>query len=87
MLQIKTFNLGKLSGTIYDFPELNDTLEMHQHDENNVHITVIARGSFRVHGEGYDIISKSGDILDWQPNQLHEFISLESNSRIVNIIK
>jgi len=60
---------------------------MHKHTETDVHITIVARGSFRVHGEGYDIISKAGDVLDWDANQLHEFIALEPNSRIVNIIK
>jgi hypothetical protein len=29
----------------------------------------------------------ASDVLDWEPHQLHEFISLEPNSRIVNIIK
>ena len=53
----------------------------------NLYWYCVARGSFRVHGEGYDITSKAGDVLDWEPHQLHEFISLEPNSRIVNIIK
>ena len=87
MLQAKQFSLGKLFGTVYDFPEIDDILEMHKHTEHNVHITIVARGSFRVHGEGYDIVSKAGDVLDWEPHQLHEFIALETNSRIVNIIK
>ena len=29
----------------------------------------------------------NGNVVDWQPFQPHEFISLESDSRIVNIIK
>jgi len=87
MLQLTPLQLGKLNGTVFDFPEINDTLAMHKHTETDVHITIVARGSFRVHGEGYDIISKAGDVLDWDANQLHEFIALEPNSRIVNIIK
>jgi quercetin dioxygenase-like cupin family protein len=87
MLQLKTLQLGKLNGTVYDFPEINDTLAMHKHTETDVHITIVARGSFRVHGEGYDMTAKAGDVLDWDANQLHEFIALEPNSRIVNIIK
>jgi len=87
MLQLTPLQLGKLNGTVFDFPEINDTLAMHKHTETDVHITIVARGSFRVHGEGYDIISKAGDVLDWDVNQLHEFIALEPNSRIVNIIK
>jgi quercetin dioxygenase-like cupin family protein len=87
MLQVKRLSLGKLFGSVYDFPEINDVLEMHKHTDRDVHITIVARGSFRIHGEGYDITSKAGDVLDWDVNQLHEFIALEPNSRIVNIIK
>ena len=87
MLQLIPLKLGKLNGTVFDFPEIDDTLVMHKHSEMDVHITVVARGSFRVHGEGYDMTSKAGDVLDWDADQLHEFIALEPNSRIVNIIK
>ena len=87
MLQQNLISYGKLSGTIYDFPEANDILPMHTHLENTVHITIVARGSFRSHGDGFDITVKAGDVLDWPVNQNHEFIALEPNSRIVNIIK
>jgi quercetin dioxygenase-like cupin family protein len=87
MLQIKTIALGKLSGSIYDFPDAGDALPMHSHGEADVHITVVARGSFRVHGNGWERVLKAGDVADWQPNDPHEFIALEGNSRIVNIIK
>ena len=87
MLQYKLFNFGKLNGTIYDFPEINDILPKHDHDETNVHITVVARGKFKAVGDGWEKELSSGDVVDWQPHQPHEFISLEPNSRIVNIIK
>ena len=72
---------------IYDFPEINDILPMHTHGDADVHITVVAKGSFRAHGDGWDITVVAGNVLDWQPNQPHEFIALEDNSRIVNIVK
>jgi quercetin dioxygenase-like cupin family protein len=79
---------GKLQGIIYDFSEANDVLAMHSHDENTIHISVVSRGSFRVHnGGGWDITIKAGDVVDFEPNEQHEFIALEPNSRIVNIIK
>lgn len=79
--------LGKLKITIYDFSEPQDILPMHQHTPDNNHITVVARGSFRAHGNSWERILKAGDVADWPDNDPHEFIALEANSRIVNIIK
>lgn len=87
MLQTKAITLGKLNGAVYDFPEAGDVLPMHQHGEADVHITVVARGSFRTHGNGWERVLKAGDVADWKPNDPHEFVALEANSRIVNIIK
>jgi len=87
MLQAKPLMLGKLTGTIYDFPETGDVLPMHSHGEADVHISVVARGSFRAHGNGWERVVSAGDVLDWRPNDPHEFVSLEANSRLVNIIK
>lgn len=87
MLQGTSLNFGKLSGTIYDAPEIGDILPMHSHDEETVHITIIARGSFRVHGDGWEMTAKAGDVIDWRVGQSHELIALEPNSRFVNIIK
>jgi quercetin dioxygenase-like cupin family protein len=85
MLQKKPLRLGSLVGTIYDFPFVGDVLPMHSHDENNVHISIIARGSFRAHGNGLDRTLNCGDVVDWKANDPHEFISLEPDSRMVNI--
>ena len=87
MLEFKPFTLGKLTGTIYDFPEVGDVLPMHSHTEADVHISVVARGSFRAHGNGWERLVSAGDVLDWRPNEPHEFISLEASSRLVNIVK
>lgn len=86
-LQVKQIAYGKLSGLIYDAPEIDDTLPMHSHDESSVHITIIARGSFRIHGNGWEMVGKAGDVIDWKVGQAHELIALEPNSRFVNIIK
>jgi quercetin dioxygenase-like cupin family protein len=87
MLQVKPVTFGKLSGSIYDAPEVDDILPMHSHDEASVHITIIARGSFKVHGDGWEMVAKAGDVLDWKVGQAHELIALEPNSRFVNIVK
>jgi quercetin dioxygenase-like cupin family protein len=47
----------------------------------------VARGSFKAHGNGWERVLKNGDVADWSPNDPHEFIALEADSRIVNIIK
>jgi quercetin dioxygenase-like cupin family protein len=86
-LRPKVFSLGKLTGTIFDFETEGDVLAMHTHTEDDVHITVVARGSFRAHGNGWERIVKSGDVIDFPPHQQHEFVALEDKSRIVNIVK
>ena len=87
MLQNKIINYGKLKVTIYDAPIVDDILPMHSHEEKDLHITIVARGSFRVHGEGWEMVAKSGDVIDWKAGQSHELIALEPNSRFINILK
>jgi quercetin dioxygenase-like cupin family protein len=87
MLEAKPFTLGKLMGTIYDFPKAGDVLPMHTHGEADVHITVVAKGAFLTRGAEWEREVKAGDVLDWQPHDLHEFVSTEAGSRLVNIIK
>ena len=87
MLQSKPVTYGKLNGVIYDAVDVDDILPMHTHGEQDVHITIIARGSFKVHGDGWEMVAKAGDVLDLKPGQAHELIALEPNSRFVNIQK
>lgn len=87
MPSLTPLSLGSLRGAVHDFAETGDTLPMHSHTESDVHITVVARGSFRVHGPGWERVVRSGDVLDWRPHDPHEFVALEAASRIVNIIK
>lgn len=86
-MEVKSINYGKLNGSVYDFPEIGDVLPMHTHDEMTVHVTIVARGSFRAYGSGWHHTLNCGDIVDWPAHQEHEFIALEPNSRLVNIIK
>lgn len=87
MMQVKSFSFGKLGGSIYDAQFANDVLPMHDHGESDVHITIVARGSFRAHGDGWEMVAKAGDVIDWSVGQRHELIALEPNSRFVNIVK
>lgn len=87
MLQAKPLLLGKLVGAIYDFPEVGDVLPMHSHTEADVHISVVAKGSFRAHGNGWERLVSAGDVLDWRANDPHEFVALDAGARLVNIVK
>jgi quercetin dioxygenase-like cupin family protein len=87
MMNMERKEFGKLGGTLYSFDEVGDKLPMHNHDESSVHITFVLNGSFRIHGDGWDITAIVGQLLDWQAGQAHEFIALEPNSRFLNIVK
>jgi quercetin dioxygenase-like cupin family protein len=86
-MDAKMIEFGSLRGTIYDANNTDDILPMHSHDEDTVHITIIARGSFKAHGDGWEMTAKAGDVIDWKVGQAHELIALEPNSRFVNIRK
>jgi quercetin dioxygenase-like cupin family protein len=86
-LHDKALRAGKLAGVIFDFDEVGDVLPMHKHGVNDVHITIVARGSFRAHGPGWERMISAGDVLDWAVDQYHEFIATAPNSRLVNVIK
>ena len=78
---------GKLSGVIYTFEQVGDVLPMHTHQEGDAHITIVARGRVKAHGNEWSAEYGAGSVIDFPANQSHEFIALEDNSRIVNIIK
>jgi quercetin dioxygenase-like cupin family protein len=78
---------GKLSGTVYTFEKVGDTLPMHTHTDGNSHITIVSRGKIKAHGNEWEAEYSAGAVIDFPADQSHEFIALEDNSRIVNIIK
>jgi quercetin dioxygenase-like cupin family protein len=83
----KALSYGKLTGGIYDFEFAGDELARHTHDETTVHISIVARGSFKMVGDGWEMTAKCGDVVDFDIGQYHAFIALEPNSRLVNIVK
>lgn len=87
MIQTKPLSIGKISGVIYDFPEVGDELPSHVHDANTIHISIVARGRLKAFGEGWETEASAGAVLDWQVGQYHGFIALEPNTRLVNIVK
>ena len=83
----KQVSLGDLTLIVYDFVESGDVLPMHSHNYMNNHITIVARGSFKVHNENWEKTVEEGAILDWAEGQNHEFTALSPNSRLVNVRK
>lgn len=80
-------NLGSLRGIMYDFEQAGDILPKHNHTEDNVHITIVARGKLKAYSHDWEMEATAGQLLDFPAGQPHELMALEDNTRIFNIIK
>jgi len=80
-------NLGDLKGTMYDFEKAGDVLPKHYHDEKSAHITIVARGKLKAYSHDWELEATAGQLLDFRPDEPHELMALEDNTRIFNIIK
>jgi quercetin dioxygenase-like cupin family protein len=88
MLSVKPLeNLGDLGGGIYDFEKAGDILPKHNHTEDTVHITIVARGKIKAYSHDWELEAIAGQLLDFRAGEPHEFMALEDNTRIFNIIK
>jgi hypothetical protein len=91
MLKHINFSSKSLKGTIYTFEKAGDILPMHGHSPTGtpMHISIVARGSFRYHGPliGEHTL-KAGAFVDHEDDFVtHEFVALEDNSRLFNIAR
>lgn len=80
-------DLGDIRGAVYDFEFSGDILPKHNHDETTVHITIVARGKIKAYSHDWEKEATAGQIMDFRPNEPHEIMALEDNTRIVNIVK
>jgi quercetin dioxygenase-like cupin family protein len=87
MLSSKPLEIGDICGSIHDFGVAGDVLPKHNHDESTVHITIVARGKIKAYSHDWETEASAGEIIDFRPNEPHEIMALENNTRIVNIIK
>lgn len=87
MLLSKPLVYGDLRGTMYTFEKAGDVLPKHNHTENDVHITIVARGRLKAYSHDWELEASAGQLLDFRPNEPHELMALEDNTRIFNIIK
>ena len=79
--------LGDLKGTIYDFEVVGDVLPKHVHTEENVHITIVARGRIKAYSHDWEKEASAGQIVDFRAGEPHEIVALEDGTRIINIVK
>jgi len=87
MLLNKPLNIEDIRGVIYDFEKSGDILEKHVHTDENVHITIVARGKIKAYSHDWEKEVFAGQVIDFQVGQPHEIMALEDNTRIFNIVK
>ena len=88
MLTVKPLaGYGDIRGARYDFEKAGDVLKKHVHTEDNVHITIVATGRIKAYSHDWEMEAGPGDLLNFRPNEPHEFMALEDGTRIFNIIK
>lgn len=80
-------NLGDIRGAIYDFGKSGDILPKHVHGENDVHITIVARGKVKAYSHDWEKEAIAGQVLDFRVGEPHEIMALEDGTRIFNILK
>ena len=80
-------NVGDLRGSIYDFEKAGDILPKHSHTEDSIHITIVARGRIKAYSHDWEQEGTAGQIFNFRPEEPHELMALEDNTRIVNIQK
>lgn len=87
MLSSKEANFGVIHSTIIDFEKAGDVLPKHVHIEDDVHITIVARGSVRASSHDWEKEVQCGSIIDFRVGEPHEIVALEDGTRIINILK
>ena len=87
MLLVNPFNIEDINGAVYDFEKAGDILPKHNHDENNIHITIVCRGKLKAYSHDWEIEAEAGKLFDFRAGEPHELMALEDNTRIVNIVK
>lgn len=87
MLSANLFTPGDLRGVIYDFEKTGDILPKHNHTDQTVHITIVARGKLKAYSHDWERELSAGQIVDFRAGEPHELMALEDNTRIINIVK
>jgi len=86
--QATRFSRGNVvRGTIYDFHAGGDVLDVHTHDTQTNHTTIVTNGVLEVIGNNANTGRKitAGDIVDWTAGEPHGFKAI-TPARIVNLL-
>ena len=87
-LLMTPYKCGDVRGAIYTFEKVGDMIQMHKHNKNNIHITIVARGKIEHRIDGQKpTVHECGNMLEFPDNVIHEIRALEDNTRTYNIIK
>ena len=62
-------------------------LPKHVHSEDDIHITIVARGRIKAYSHDWEMEGGPGDLMNFRPHEPHEVVALEDNTRIFNILK
>ena len=79
--------IGDIKGTMYDFERSGDIVAKHVHGEEDVHITIVARGKVKAYSHDWEKEAIAGQVLDFRVGEPHEIMALEDGTRIFNILK
>ena len=87
MLSVKNLATGDILGAIYDFEKKGDVLPKHVHFEEDIHISIVAKGKIKAYSHDWELGASAGQIIEFRENEPHEIMALEDNTRMVNILK
>ena len=80
-------NIGDIRGTMYDFEKAGDVVAKHVHGADDVHVTIVAKGSVKAYSHDWSIEAGPGKLIDFRVGEPHEIMALEDGTRIFNILK
>lgn len=82
-----TQEFGDLVCHFLKFKKIGDHLPAHAHTEDDIHVTWVRKGPFKVYGDGWEQTHQTGAFLDWEVGQMHGFIAMDNDVEIVNTQK
>ena len=93
---VRTFYIGTLMVSVYDYDEPGCTLPMHNHTELDAHIIIVQRGAVtlritqpngQIKETTHDATEEKGFLVDCHPGWPHEIVALSAGSRTIHIPK
>jgi len=87
MLRSEVKVMGDLSLSMYHFEEVGDELLKHTHGFEDVHISIVTKGSIKAYSHDWEVVVPAGKVMDFKPFQPHGFIALEPDTKMIGIPK